>query len=54
MFRVGASTDGKKGLLVYILDDAVWASVEKGAGSELDEFRAISLDDMVLKATGGG
>lgn len=54
LFRVSPSADGKKGILVYILDDAVWASVEKGAGSEVDEFRAISLDEMVLRASGGG
>jgi len=50
LFRVSPNADGKKGLLVYILDDAVWASVEKGSGNELDEFRAISLDDMVVRA----
>lgn len=60
LYRVSPGVDvgpgaGKKGLLVYVLDDAVWASVEKGgAGSEEDEFRAISLDEMVNRATGGG
>jgi tuftelin-interacting protein 11 len=51
LFRVSPSADGKKGLLVYILDDAVWASTKGGSGSEMDEFRAISLDDMVIRAT---
>lgn len=52
LFKVSLGVDGKKGILVYILDDAVWASVEGGTGSEVDEFRAISLDEMVLRATG--
>jgi len=55
LYRISPGEDGgKKGLLVYVLDDAVWASVEKGViGSEEDEFRAISLDDMVNRATEG-
>ena len=55
LHRINYGEDGgKKGLLVYVLDDAVWASVEKGIiGSEEDEFRAISLDDMVNRATEG-
>jgi len=55
LYRISPGEDGeKKGLLVYVLDDAVWASVEKGIiGSEEDEFRAISLDDMVNRATEG-
>lgn len=53
LFKVSPGVDGKKGILVYILDDAVWASAEGGAGGEGDEFRAISLDEMVLRATGG-
>jgi tuftelin-interacting protein 11 len=44
LFRVSQTADGKGGLLVFILDDAVWAV-------EGDEYRAISLEDMVLKAT---
>ncbi len=28
LFRVSPSADGKGGLLVYILDDAVWAATE--------------------------
>lgn len=43
LFRVSATPDGKGGLLVYILDDAVWAS-------DGDEYRAITLEDMVLRA----
>lgn len=43
LFRVSPTADGKGGLLVYIFDDAVWTGVEG------QEFRAISLDDMVLR-----
>jgi len=43
LFRVSQTADGKGGLLVYILDDAVWAS-------DGDAFRAIGLEDMVLRA----
>ena len=44
----------REGLLVYVLDDTVWASVGKGViRSEEDESRAISLDDMVNRATEG-
>ncbi|PCH36375.1 TFP11-domain-containing protein [Wolfiporia cocos MD-104 SS10] len=43
LFRVSPTADGKGGLLVYILDDAVWAP-------DGDEYRAISLEDMVLRA----
>jgi tuftelin-interacting protein 11 len=49
MFRVSPSADGKGGILVYILDDAVWAAPQ-GVGSPDEDFRAISLDDMVLRA----
>ena len=46
LYRISPGEDGeKKGLLVYVLNDAVWASVEKGIiGSE---FRAISLGEYV-------
>ncbi|KAF5315990.1 hypothetical protein D9758_018112 [Tetrapyrgos nigripes] len=50
LFRISSSADGKGGLLVYILDDAVWASME-GAGGPTEEYRAISLDNMVLRAS---
>lgn len=43
LFRVSQTADGKGGMLVYILDDAVWAS-------DGEEYRAIGLDDMVLRA----
>ncbi|KAK7056344.1 hypothetical protein VNI00_002898 [Paramarasmius palmivorus] len=51
LYRISPSADGKGGVLVYILDDAVWASVE-GAGGPTDEYRPISLENMVLRATG--
>lgn len=43
LYRVSTRVDGKGGVEVFILDDAVW--VVDG-----DEYRAISLDDMILKA----
>lgn len=52
MYRVSLTADGKHGLLVYILDDAVWAPKPGGAAMESEEFRAISLEDMVERAKG--
>ncbi|KAJ4473582.1 GC-rich sequence DNA-binding factor-like protein-domain-containing protein [Lentinula aciculospora] len=49
LFRISPSMDGKGGLLVYILDDAVWAAPQ-GAGGPAEEYRAISLDDVVSRA----
>lgn len=46
LFRVSASADGKGGLLVYIADDAVWAM-------DGDQYRAIPLEEMVLRASKG-
>lgn len=43
LFRVSQNVDGKGGLLVYIQDDAVWAP-------DGDEYRAITLENMVLRA----
>ncbi|KIK61690.1 hypothetical protein GYMLUDRAFT_199260 [Collybiopsis luxurians FD-317 M1] len=51
MFRVSPSADGKGGLLVYIQDDAVWAATE-GTGGPTEDYIAISLDNMVLRARG--
>lgn len=51
LYKVSATADGKHGLLVYILDDAVWAPQEGSASSESDEFRAIGLEDIVQRAT---
>ncbi|EJD07266.1 TFP11-domain-containing protein [Fomitiporia mediterranea MF3/22] len=48
LFRVSKSVDGKGGLLVYLLDDAVWAP-----GVDGEETRAITLEDMVLRAAKG-
>ncbi len=45
LFRVSPTADGKGGILVYVLDDAVWAPDEMG------EYRAITLENMVLRAT---
>lgn len=50
LFRVSRTADGRKGLLVYILDDAVWAPKSEGGYVESEEFKAISLEDMVLRA----
>ncbi|KAG7439779.1 TFP11-domain-containing protein [Guyanagaster necrorhizus] len=50
LFRVSPSVDGKGGLLVYILDDAVWAAAE-GVGSSAEDYMAIPLDAMVLRAS---
>jgi tuftelin-interacting protein 11 len=46
LFRVSPTADGKGGILVYVLDDAVWAADE-------GEYRAITLENMVLRATKG-
>ena len=46
LFRVSKSVDGRGGLLVYIADDAVWAT-------DGDQYRAISLEEMVLRASKG-
>jgi tuftelin-interacting protein 11 len=37
-------------LLVYILDDAVWAPGTDSLGLDGEEFKAISLEDMVERA----
>ncbi|KAI0306082.1 GC-rich sequence DNA-binding factor-like protein-domain-containing protein [Multifurca ochricompacta] len=44
LFRVSPTADGKGGILVYILDDAVWAPDEDG------DYRAITLENMALRA----
>lgn len=44
LFRVSKDANGKGGLLVYIADDAVWVM-------DGDQYRAISLKEMVLRAT---
>lgn len=50
LFRVSRTAEGKKGLLVYILDDAVWAPGPDSLGLDGEEFKAISLEDMVERA----
>ncbi|KJA28197.1 hypothetical protein HYPSUDRAFT_34579 [Hypholoma sublateritium FD-334 SS-4] len=50
LFRLSRTADGRKGLLVYILDDAVWAPKTESGHVESEEFKAISLEDMVLRA----
>jgi len=47
LFRVSPTADGRGGILVYVLDDAVWAPDDDG------EYRPITLEDMVLRATKG-
>ncbi|KAG8969569.1 hypothetical protein FRC03_002008 [Tulasnella sp. 419] len=49
LFKVSQNVDGKGGLSVYVLDDAVWAPDPNDPTG--DDYRAISLDDMVLRAT---
>lgn len=49
LFRVSSSVDGRGGLVVFILDDAVWAAVE-GMGGPTEDFVAISLETMVVRA----
>jgi len=44
LFRVSDRADGKGGQLVYFSDEAVWA-LDEG-----DEYRAISLNELVIKA----
>lgn len=46
LYRVSQTADGKGGLLVYIQDDAVWAP-------DGDQYRAIPLEEMVLRAAKG-
>lgn len=48
MYRVTGRGDGKGGIVVYVLDDAVWL-VE--GGKEDGESRAIALREMVLLAS---
>ncbi|VDC06053.1 unnamed protein product [Peniophora sp. CBMAI 1063] len=48
LFRVSPTADGKGGVPVYILDDAVYAPDAEG------DYRAISLENMVLRATKAG
>lgn len=47
LFRVSRNID-KGGLLVYLLDDAVWAPDADEGG---DDFRAIGLEELVVRAT---
>jgi tuftelin-interacting protein 11 len=54
LFKVTTRADGRGGLLVYVMDDAVWAADPASAVGEDDEWRAISLENMVLRATKGG
>lgn len=47
LYKVTTRADGRGGLLVYVEDDAVWAA-------DGDEWRAISLENMVVRAMKGG
>ncbi|KAL0571701.1 hypothetical protein V5O48_010262 [Marasmius crinis-equi] len=51
LFRVSLTADGKGGVLIFIMDDAVWASSE-GVGGPTEDYRPISLENMALRATG--
>lgn len=44
LFRVSQTADGKGGLLVYILDDTLWAA-------DGEEYKPITPQDMVVRAT---
>ena len=46
LFKVCKSVDGRGGITVYVAEDAVFAQTEDGS------FKAVSLDDMVKRATG--
>jgi tuftelin-interacting protein 11 len=48
MYRVTGRTDGKGGIVVYILDDVLW-SVEGGAPD--GAVTALTLEEMVLQAS---
>ncbi|KAF9006058.1 GC-rich sequence DNA-binding factor-like protein-domain-containing protein [Cyathus striatus] len=50
LFRVSSTASGRSGLLVYLLDDAVWASRTAGPAGEAEDFTAISLEEMVQRA----
>lgn len=43
LYRVSGNASGKGGVLVYLLDDVVWAG-------EGDEWKPVSLEEMVLRA----
>ncbi|KAG8717170.1 hypothetical protein FRC08_008049 [Ceratobasidium sp. 394] len=44
LYRVSGNASGKGGILVYLLDDVVWAG-------EGEDWKPISLEEMVLRAT---
>ena len=47
LYRISSTIDGKGGVLIYILDDAVWMPSKE----DKEDWRAVSLEDMVLRAT---
>ncbi|KAG8999433.1 hypothetical protein FRB94_006174 [Tulasnella sp. JGI-2019a] len=49
IYKVSPHVDGKGGLAVYVQDEAVWAAAEGGG----EDWRAIGLEEMVLRATKG-
>ncbi|KAM6497068.1 GC-rich sequence DNA-binding factor-like domain containing protein [Amanita muscaria] len=49
LYRISPTADGKGGILIYILDDAVWAQSK----DDKDDWRAIPLEEMVTRATSG-
>ncbi|KIL69346.1 hypothetical protein M378DRAFT_8008 [Amanita muscaria Koide BX008] len=49
LYRISPTADGKGGILIYILDDAVWAQSK----DDKDDWRAVPLEEMVTRATSG-
>ncbi|EJD51791.1 TFP11-domain-containing protein [Auricularia subglabra TFB-10046 SS5] len=47
LLRVSKTVEGRAGLLVYVLDDAVWTAPEAGGDGP---WRAITMDEMVVLA----
>ena len=46
LYKISQNVEGKGGILVYLQDEAVWAAAGEG-----EDYRAIGLDEMVLRAT---
>ncbi|KZV96357.1 TFP11-domain-containing protein [Exidia glandulosa HHB12029] len=48
LLRVSKSVEGRGGLVIYVLDDAVWTAPEGGGDGS---WRAITMDEMVVLAS---